>query len=191
MKEESPAPVAREGPIGNSPVHNHQTAARSFGLPVKHRPDLGFKNYDRAGTNPPQHPPHCKDIVDGRVEDSVRERCQSLVGDVAAGYRRDGNIQRNAGSAIANFAEQSSGGDDFAYRNRVQPNCARGRRVKQCRLGADAFGELTGISRIPYDTVNEIEYKQRKCGGASHPVKDLNESALNIPGAVHGRAFCG
>ena len=49
---------------------------------------------------------------------------------------------------------------------------------KDAGFAAQAFGKTAGIARIAGEAIKEIEYKQRKCGDANRPVKDLNESAL-------------
>jgi len=92
------------------------------------------------------------------MEDAVHQTAQPLFGEFVSSHGGYRNIQRDAGAALANFAQQSSSGDHLAHRNSVQPNGARGRRLKGMGRAAQPFGQPASIPRIAQGAVNEIEY---------------------------------
>ena len=69
----------------------------------------------------------------------------------------------------------------------MQPNRAGRRRLKGRWLAPQAFGKPPRVSPVAGTTIKEIEYKEWKRGDADGPIKDCNESALNLPATAHGR----
>src|SRR5947209_7848116 len=74
----------------------------------------------------------------------------------------------------------------------MQPNGPGRRRLKRTGGCAEAFPEMSQVTRITSATINEIEYKQRECRHTAVPIEELDETALDLFDAVHGRcAICG
>ncbi len=105
FKEEPPTAIARIGTVRNPPVHDQQAAAGALGFTVQHRPNLGLKNHHQGGTNPRQHAPDGKSVIDRGIKDAIDQPVQSLFCYRAASHGSNRNIQRNARTVLSNFTQ--------------------------------------------------------------------------------------
>ena len=117
--------VAREGAVGNTRVDDGQRGAGPLRFPKEVGPDLGFRGDHQRRVQPPQHAAHGKYVIHGRIENTIGQFPQLVLRGGLPGDGSRGNEQLGSWELGAHAAEEIERTQNFAHRNRVQPDRPR------------------------------------------------------------------
>src|SRR5258706_8511702 len=85
-EKESPSAITWKCPIGNAAVYYDQARSGMLYLPIEYGPDFGFEDHNHRRPDSAEHAPHCKSIVDGRIENGSRKPRQPLFRNEPSGH---------------------------------------------------------------------------------------------------------